>query len=225
MRRATLVCALVALSFVAADAQTGSSGRLPRIDDEQLDTAYMPGMRNRVDTMRRDTLPGIARLRRDLRLDSLELVHMLDSLESTVQARMRRNLAMSPSDWMPTKGERARREQEIRQSMDMDFVFPNSYAPLFSVSTGAVFRALGLAEDLTPRITYTLTRTEHVTVRIYNIRAELVRTIVNASQRPGVYDFEWDLRDDSGVRVAYGNYVAEVIVGNRLALRKRIEAP
>lgn len=225
MRRATLVCALAALSVAAAGAQTGTPQSGSQRDDDRLDTVYMPGGRDRVDTLRRDSLSGIARLRRDMRLDSMELVHMLDSLESTVQARMRRNLAMTPSDWMPTRGERAAHELAIRQSMDMDFVFPNSYVPLFSVATGAVFRALGLAEDLTPRITYTLTRTEHVSVRIYNIRAELVRTIVNLSQRPGEYDFEWDLRDDSGARVPYGNYVAEVIVGNRLALRKRIEAP
>ncbi|MBC8145394.1 MAG: hypothetical protein H7X80_07395, partial [bacterium] len=97
--------------------------------------------------------------------------------------------------------------------------------PLFGVSTGAVFRALGLVEDVTPRITYTLTSTQPVTVKVYNLEAELIAVIVNGSQRPGVYDFEWDLRDMDGKRVPYGNYVAEVIVGRALVLRKRIEAP
>jgi hypothetical protein len=173
----------------------------------------------------RDSLSTINRLRRDARLDSMYLVLLLDSLDRTMQARMRRNLAMSPADWRSTKSDRDRREADLRRAMDMDFVFPHAYMPLFSVSTGAVFRALGLVEDVTPRITYTLTHTQQVTVRIYNLEADLIATIVDGSQRPGVYDFEWDFNDASGNRVPYGNYVAEVIVRGTLVLRKRIEVP
>lgn len=186
----------------------------------------MPGsFGGAAEASRRDSIAGRARLRQDVRLDSLELVWMLDSLDNTPSARMRRNLAMGPDDWRPTPGERAAREAEIRRSMDMDFVFPNSYIQLFGISTGAVFRALGLVEDVTPRIAYTLMRTEAVSVRIYTMGAELVTTLVDAPQRPGKYSFDWDLHDAQGVRVPYGNYIAEVIVGGRMVLRKRIEAP
>jgi hypothetical protein len=215
----------LALVVVGANLARAQPGRQqPGNEIVNADTMYVPGTYTPRDTTRAlDSLRGI--LRHDMRLDSLDLVALLDSLDNSADARMRRNLAMAPSDWMPTEGERRAREEELRRSMDMDFVFPNSYVQLFGISTGAVFRALGLIEDVTPRIRYTLMRTEPVTVKIYTIQAELVTTLVDSPQRPGEYDFEWDFRDAQGVRVPYGNYVAEVIVGNRLVLRKRIEAP
>jgi hypothetical protein len=211
-------------------AQTGVPPRQPSQSPGgtvvRPDSAFVPGrIGDAPQQSRRDSLFGRPRFRGDVRIDSLELVYLLDSLDNTPQARMRRNLAMSPSDWMPTRGERAAREADLRRAMDLDYLFPNSYIPLFGISTGAVFRALGLVEDVTPRITYTLMRTEPVTVKIYTMEAELVTTIVDAPQRPGAYDFEWDLKDADGVRVPYGNYIAEVIVGGRMVLRKRIEAP
>ncbi|MBC8144546.1 MAG: hypothetical protein H7X80_03105, partial [bacterium] len=177
--------------------QTGASPS--RVDAP--DSTYVPGSLGGVTPEpSRDSLSGIGRLRRDARLDSMYLVLLLDSLDRTMQARMRRNLALVPSDWMPTKSDRDAREAELRRAMDMDFVFPHAYIPLFGVSTGAVFRALGLVEDVTPRITYTLTSTQLVTVKVYNLEAELIAVIVDGSQRPGVYDFEWDLRDMDGKR-------------------------
>lgn len=197
-----------------------------RRGDVPGDTSFVPGTLGGVTPEpSRDSISNIARLRRDSRLDSTYLALLLDSLDNTTQARMRRNLAMNPSDWMPTEADRKAREADFRRAMDMDFVFPHSYVQLFGISTGAVFRALGLVEDVTPRITYTLTRTEQVVVRIYNLEAELITTIVNGSQSPGVYDFKWDFNDAEGRRVPYGNYVGEVIVGGRMVLRKRIEAP
>lgn len=220
------------LLVAAADAaaQTGAPQQTTRPQSgsdettERPDSVYVPGLLER-DGGRRDSLTRRPFLRHDARLDSLELVHLLDSLDNTPRAWMRRNLVMSPSDWMPTRGERAAREAELRRAMDLDYLFPNSYVQLFGISTAAVFRTLGLVEDVTPRITYTLVRTEPVTVKIYTMEATLVSTIVDAPQRPGAYDFEWDLRDAQGVRVPFGNYIAEVIVGGRMVLRKRIEAP
>lgn len=223
---------LLAAGEVAA--QTGGSPQQPPRDPSggttrRPDSVYVPGTLGSggeaARGSRRDSLFGRPRLRGDVRLDSLDLVYLLDSLDNTPAERMRRNLAMSPSDWRPTPGERAAREADLRRAMDMDFVFPNSYVQLFGISTGAVFRALGLVEDVTPRITYTLMRTELVTVKIYTMEAVLVATLVDAPQRPGAYDFEWDFLDAQGVRVPYGNYIAEVIVGGRMVLRKRIEAP
>jgi hypothetical protein len=224
--RCALLVALLVAATAAAHAQTGGTPQQGRREQPSGDTTYAPGaIRPRDTTPRPDTPYGTARLREELRLDSLELVWLLDSLADTPQARMRRNLAMGPDDWRPTRADRAAREAELRRAMDMDFVFPNSYIQLFGISTGAVFRALGLVEDVTPKIKYTLERTEAVTVKIYNLEAELVATLVNGPQRPGVYDFEWDFLDAEGARVPYGNYVAEVIVGGRLVMRKRIEAP
>ena len=226
-RRTLLLLVLVMLCGRAlVHAQTGGGQQAPvsQPPAPTNDSVYVPGsIIVPTDTSRAGRLRGW--LREELRLYSLELVSLLDSLERTVQARMRQNLAMSPSDWMPTEGERRAREEEIRRGMDMDFVFPNAYVPLFGISTGAVFRALGLVDDVTPRITYTLMRTELVTVKIYTIEATLVTTLVDGAQRPGVYDFMWDLRDADGKHVRYGNYIAEVIAGGRLLLRKRIEAP
>jgi hypothetical protein len=59
---------------------------------------------------------------------------------------------------------------------------------LFGVATGGVSRPPGLVEDVPHRISYTLRRTQRVLVRIYDIGAEPVATIVNGAQEGS---FRW----------------------------------
>jgi flagellar hook assembly protein FlgD len=44
------------------------------------------------------------------------------------------------------------------------------------------------------------------TLEIYNIRGELVRTLINESRRPGRYEIVWNGKDDDGNQVASGVY-------------------
>lgn len=169
---------------------------------------------------------GPLRLVDVVKRDSVLISGWLDSLRNTPEARMKRALTLAPSDWMPTAADRARHADELWRAQGFDKIFQNiPRVNLVSVPMGAIWRALGIIEDVTPRIKYTLLRTDSVSVRVYNLQAELVAVVVDGSQRPGVYDFNWNMLGSDGKRVSYGDYIAEVVVGQRLLLRKRIEVP
>lgn len=191
----------------------------------QVDTA---GGRNieRDPSGRSTDMESMARLRDAVKRDSILISQYLDSLRSTPQERMRRALTFSPSEWKPTEADRARRAEEIWRSQGFDKIFGNiPRVQLMSVPLGAIAAALGLTEDVSPRIKYTILATDSVSVIVYNTEADTIRVIVNGLQRPGVYDFNWDMNGGDGHRVPLGHYVAEVVVGRRLVLRKRIEVP
>lgn len=58
-------------------------------------------------------------------------------------------------------------------------------------------------------IQLTLPRADRVTVKIFNVRGELVRTLQDGDMIAGVHDFVWDGSDDRGARSASGVYFAE----------------
>jgi hypothetical protein len=167
-----------------------------------------------------------ARMRAELRLDSLGLVAFLDSLANTPEAIRNRNLTFDPKTWQPTEADKARRNADIARALDWQDLHPNlPFTPLLAVPLKSIGQALGLTEDTSPNIKYTLTHTQHVSVKVYDPLANEVVTLVDDVQRPGVYSFEWDMKDAGGQRVHYGDYVAEVIADKQLLLQKRIEVP
>jgi hypothetical protein len=216
------------LCATQASAQTGGTpGDSSRGAPSGSDSTHpVPGRIRVIDTTDiRYRLDSISVLHEEIRSDHAVWRAYLDSLENTPQAVMARNLAMTPEDWKPTAADRNRREEDIKRSQNAGDLFKNHYVPLVSAPLAAIGRMLGLIEDVTPRIKYTLNGTRPVTVKIYTLTAEPVVTLVEGSQPPGVYSFDWDLLDAAGRRVVYGDYIAEVIVDKVLVLRKRIEVP
>ncbi len=60
----------------------------------------------------------------------------------------------------------------------------------------------------TTTIEYTLPTAEPVTLRIYNVMGQLVRTLVHGETQPaGLYRVEWDSRNDAGALVGSGTYL------------------
>ncbi len=59
-----------------------------------------------------------------------------------------------------------------------------------------------------PRTTikYTLKDDGHVELAIFNIRGQLVRSLVSSEQSAGVYSMMWDAKDDNGVSLPSGIY-------------------
>jgi hypothetical protein len=53
---------------------------------------------------------------------------------------------------------------------------------------------------------YELPREAYVTLKIYSVRGELIRTLVSGRAEPGYYSAEWDGTDHGGRRVASGVY-------------------
>jgi len=221
--RVLLACGLVLiLGSASALAQPGT-GIVAGPDTTRSDSTAPSGEFHRGG---RDWHTPLGVLREVLARDHAMLRAFLDSLANTPLAIMRRNLAMNPRDWMPTEADRARREEDIRRSQGWDMIYRHNVPRIgVSVPLSSIGQALGLVEDVSPRISYTLLRTDSVSVRVYDLTSRLVGILVDGVQSPGEYRFDWDMNNSMGTRVAAGDYVAEVIVGKRLVLRKRIVVP
>ncbi len=59
-------------------------------------------------------------------------------------------------------------------------------------------------------ITYHLAGPGPVQLVIYNVLGQPVRTLVDASQAAGVYQVRWDARDEGGVLLSTGVYIARL---------------
>jgi flagellar hook assembly protein FlgD len=55
-------------------------------------------------------------------------------------------------------------------------------------------------------IRYQLPRTEHATLKVYDVTGRLVRTLVNGKMKPGYYTLDWDGKDNKKRSVASGIY-------------------
>lgn len=71
-------------------------------------------------------------------------------------------------------------------------------------------------------ITYKLPQSVHVTLEIYNVMGQKVRTLVDEQQAAGQYHVNWDSRNDEGQLVLSGIYVYKIIAGGFKNTRKMI---
>ncbi|MCL2039104.1 MAG: hypothetical protein FWG85_01585 [Bacteroidetes bacterium] len=81
---------------------------------------------------------------------------------------------------------------------------------------------LGLVEDTSPKITYTLKYNCDIEIVIYSISAKIIATIFSGTQKPGNYTTYWNGKDEYGKQVPPGDYIAEVRIGSERFIMKRI---
>jgi flagellar hook assembly protein FlgD len=86
----------------------------------------------------------------------------------------------------------------------------------------AIGSFLGIGEDVSPRLSYRVRQTARVRAVVYSTAALIVRRLLEEDQRPGIYEVEWDGRDDQGRLLPAGDYVLEVQISNETILRKRV---
>ena len=67
--------------------------------------------------------------------------------------------------------------------------------------------------NLQTLIQYQLAEESWVSLRIYNIQGQAVRTLADEQQEVGYYTVPWDGRDDRGVGVATGLYFYRIQAG------------
>jgi histidinol-phosphate aminotransferase len=72
------------------------------------------------------------------------------------------------------------------------------------------------------RIGYSMASPGKVLIQIFNIRGQLVKTVVDGFKRPGTYAFEWDGRNRSGDYVASGSYFYRMTAGEFNQTRRMI---
>ena len=72
------------------------------------------------------------------------------------------------------------------------------------------------------RINYQLAKPSNVSLKIYNITGQLVKTLVNDNQTPGYYSANWDGKDGNGTKAASGIYIYRLQAGDYVNTRKMV---
>ncbi|HUU28327.1 MAG TPA: choice-of-anchor D domain-containing protein [archaeon] len=62
----------------------------------------------------------------------------------------------------------------------------------------------------------------HVSLKVYDIRGRLVRTLVDGTPQPGTHEIFWDGTDEAGQRVSSGVYVYRMLAGSEAFTRKMV---
>ena len=63
-------------------------------------------------------------------------------------------------------------------------------------------------------ISYVLGENSHVTLKVYNVMGQLVKTLVDGEQRAGYHEVIWEGKNESGVSVASGVYLYRLTSGS-----------
>ena len=59
-----------------------------------------------------------------------------------------------------------------------------------------------------------------VVLKIFNIRGQLVRTLIQADYTPGFHSIRWDGKDNNGISVSSGLYIYQLQAGEFVQVRK-----
>ena len=62
----------------------------------------------------------------------------------------------------------------------------------------------------TTTIPFDIIKTDQITLSVYNVKGEIVRTLLNSNLTPGSYEMRWDGRSDRGVILSAGMYFIEL---------------
>jgi hypothetical protein len=90
---------------------------------------------------------------------------------------------------------------EVPSEFSLDQNYPNPFNPSTSVS-------------------YALPKASQVSVVVYDLLGNVVKTLVNKHQEAGRYQLIWDATNDLGSQVATGNYILKMVAGDYSKTRK-----
>ena len=105
-------------------------------------------------------------------------------------------------------------ESEKPEKLTLFQNYPNPFNPV-TVIQYAVGGGVGKAADGRPR-------TADISLKIYNLLGQLVRTLVDEKMVPGNYQVIWDGKDDRGKEVASGIYFCKLKAISFLKIRKMV---
>ena len=137
---------------------------------------------------------------------------------------IRQNMVIQPLLSSETMTELVQYKEDISRAMSIPGVKQFSELPgLFAPGNlGGIKRLLGMEEDISPTMRYTLDERALVNVSIFSQQADRVRLMLHGFQSAGAYSMVWNGRNDADLRVTVGDYVGVVAIGTKTALRKRI---
>jgi hypothetical protein len=71
-------------------------------------------------------------------------------------------------------------------------------------------------------INYSIPEKQFVTVKIYNMLGQEIKTLISQDVNAGVYSITWNGTSDSGAKVATGSYIYRVSAGSNLVTKKML---
>ncbi|HNX00895.1 MAG TPA: endonuclease [Candidatus Cloacimonadota bacterium] len=69
-------------------------------------------------------------------------------------------------------------------------------------------------------INYNVSKAEHVSLVVFNVRGQKVKTLASGSMASGSYDTKWNGTDENGTPVSNGIYYLKMREGNKISLKK-----
>jgi hypothetical protein len=72
------------------------------------------------------------------------------------------------------------------------------------------------------RVEYIIPRAGHVTIRVYDVRGRLIRTLLNQSVVEGTHIASWDAQDENGRNVTSGIYFVRMTSFGQTTVRKAL---
>ena len=71
-------------------------------------------------------------------------------------------------------------------------------------------------------ISYSLERSGNVKIEVYNVKGQLVRTLINEAQNAGKHSAVWNGKDDHNRSVASGIYYYKLTAGSFTSTKKMV---
>jgi len=133
------------------------------------------------------------------------------------------SFARMPSNiFAPEPTELVQRKIAIQDALSIPTVSNYKSGGTLNFNIRDIGLLLGLVEDTSPKITYTLKYTCEVEIVIYSISAKVIATIFAGTQKQGSYTTYWNGKDEYGKQMPPGDYIAEVRIGSERFVMKRI---
>ena len=155
---------------------------------------------------------------------SLGLAKQRQDNEENPFAIALRNLDLPAEYYQPRGEELVQRQELIQRSQAIPTGRPSLPGGV-KIGLNDIGVFLGISEDVSPVITYTVDYSMPIKVVVYSTAAKEIAVVFQGSQNPGKYQLTWNGRDDKGRPMPSGDYVAEVRLGNDRFVRKRITIP
>ncbi|PIW70027.1 MAG: hypothetical protein COW08_04020 [Ignavibacteriales bacterium CG12_big_fil_rev_8_21_14_0_65_30_8] len=71
-------------------------------------------------------------------------------------------------------------------------------------------------------IRFSLPEASFVSIKIYNMLGQEIKTLVNKQKNPGIFKVQWNGDNDFGQKVSSGTYIYRVVAGSRIFAKKMV---
>lgn len=214
----------VGLHFIIKEDSTAAAEKsLPTSSDDITGSQYTPEQDSNFFRDSRLSFSFMYWLKKGLEASQSQWADILQYNENLPGNALKTSFSLMPANvFEPTTAETVQHMLSRHNALSVPTVrsYWDDIGMQFNIRDIGVL--IGAIEDVSPKITYTLTLVSDVEIVIYSVSAVQVATIFSGTQRAGKYTLYWNGKDDAGKRMPAGDYIAEVKVGQERFVRKRI---